>query len=143
MGRKRNKGKKASQPDKSNHDYTLEELEQRVLFSADVADLFLYDPSFANQPANEALVDENLELIDTTSQAVRELIFVDTGVQDSQQLVDDLLKDRTDGRQVDVVVLDDLDGRDHVQLAVPPAVDDSHPAGADPRVDRVRPDGIG
>ena len=90
----------------------IEELEPRLLFSADAAGVFSPDIYNPLQPATDILVDEYLEPITPNSnQAVHdeqrlELVFVDTDTPDYQQLVDDLLTERDDGRLIEVIVLD-------------------------------------
>ena len=89
----------------------IEEMESRLLMSADAAGVFASDDY--SQPADEVLLDDNLEAILTTDQndseaeALRlELVFVDTDTPDHQKLVDDLLAERDDGRQIEVILLD-------------------------------------
>ncbi|MEQ1592682.1 MAG: Ig-like domain-containing protein [Thiobacillaceae bacterium] len=81
----------------------VEELEPRILFSADLAPIVLD----GLQPAPEQRVlTIDGEFSNTATAAHHELVIVDTGVQDYQSLLADILKQRSDTRHIDVVVLD-------------------------------------
>ena len=80
----------------------IEELEPRLLYSADLAPLALDGV----QPAPEQrVVNEAGEFSSTTTAARHELVIVDTGVENYQTLIDDILK-QTGNRRIEVVVLD-------------------------------------
>ena len=100
--------RKPKLPKKKRSALVFEELEPRVLLSADLPfDLpgALTDESEEDDttPVLEAsaFFDETPEL--TTPS---ELVFVDTDTPDYQQLVDDLLGNRSDQRQFEVILLD-------------------------------------
>ena len=99
---------KQKAPKKSRTGLLFEELEPRVLLSADMPfDLpgALTDESEEDDtiPVLEAsaVFDESPELT-----APNELVFVDTDTPDYQKLVDDLLGNRSDERQFEVVLID-------------------------------------
>ncbi len=94
----------------------LEELEPRILYSADLPlagaveqplvaeyriDALIAPPSSDNTSANLSTTAGN----DETATA-RELILVNTDVPDYEQLVEDLLGERPDGRRFSIVLLD-------------------------------------
>ena len=100
--------------------YLLESLEARLLFSADLAPLpvdggtsgteFESDLEISLQP-DGAGVQEAGE----NTQERREVIFVDSGVDNYQQLIDDIESQLEKGRQFDIVNLDsDFDGIDQI-----------------------------
>jgi len=90
-----------------------EELEERVLFSADVMagldgiafdeQVLVEDVSSDVQFAREAAPARVEQAV---VQAPRELIFVDAGLPNYQQLVDDVLAKRNDDHKIEVVMLD-------------------------------------
>ncbi len=87
----------------------LVELERRLLLSADVQAL-LADPGLvadSGLPEPPAQV-ELLESEDSASQVLarRELVIVDSGVEDTERLVDDLRSSDLSGRGIEVVVLE-------------------------------------
>ncbi|MCH7866063.1 MAG: DUF4347 domain-containing protein, partial [Myxococcales bacterium] len=94
----------------------IEEMEQRVLMSADV-EAVLVDP---NQALEQRLEDPaaQLDLLQSEADAgevaaiVRsELVFVDRGVEGYEHLVNDLEAGATEGRKLEIVLLDsDRDG---------------------------------
>ena len=103
----------------------MEELEPRLLFSADVAGVFLDsalpggDPS---TPVISLLLDAEQQSQERSQEVVRakpaaaerrELVFIDAGAPNYQQLVQDLMKSAAEGRPVDVVILDS--SRDGIQ----------------------------
>jgi len=96
----------------------IEELERRLLLSADVESV-LVDPSLGQpdsprDPAAEVdLLRDDLAATEIASVARRELLFVDSGVAGHEQLVKDLLGGSADGRTLEVVLLDS--GRDGVE----------------------------
>ena len=100
----------------------MEELEPRLLFSADWAGVFV-DPalaaadSYPSTPAITEFLTSKNQTQETAQQGVRytptdasdqrrELVFIDTGAPNYQQLIQDLMKSAAEGRPVDVVVLD-------------------------------------
>ncbi len=100
----------------------MEELEPRLLFSADLAGVFV-DPAleggdgYSSMPAITALLDSEHQAGKTAEQGIlskpsdasaqrRELVFIDAGAPNYQQLVRDLMKSAAEGRPVDVVILD-------------------------------------
>ncbi|MGD9363537.1 MAG: DUF4347 domain-containing protein, partial [Desulfobacterales bacterium] len=100
--------------------YLLESLEARLLFSADLAPLpvdagttgaeFESDLEISLQP-DSAGVEEAGE----NTQERLEVIFVDSGVDDYQQLIEDIESQLEKGRQFDIVNLDsDSDGIDQI-----------------------------
>lgn len=101
----------------SNTDAYLMPLEQRVFFSAsplpvemaeELPDSGSTSEGIASQESksdlstSESVADESA----TAQQASRELVFVDTGTQNYQELVDDLVGAAEDGREFEVVLLD-------------------------------------
>ncbi|MBT8445690.1 MAG: DUF4347 domain-containing protein, partial [Gammaproteobacteria bacterium] len=98
----------------------FEELEPRLLLSADVSPLVV-DALIDEQDAAVALA-EQVAAVEAAPAAAAvasdadvrrlELVFVDTGVEDYQALIDDILANGDDGRVVDVVLLDS--GRDGI-----------------------------
>ena len=100
--------------------YLLENLEPRLLFSADLAPLpvdggtpgaeFESSLEFSLQPDSGGMQQAD----DNTAER-REVIFVDSGVDDYQQLIDDIESQLEKGRQFDIVNLDsDSDGIDQI-----------------------------
>ena len=90
----------------------IEELETRLLLSADSLGLLAADTFTSAQVANEFLLDDSLELVNRSQAPAEnedlrlELVFVDSDTPDYQQLVSDLLDERNEGRRIDVIVLD-------------------------------------
>ncbi len=90
----------------------IEELEPRVLLSADAAGIFVPDPGgLQQQTPTELLLDDNFEPA-PTEQVVQEearsleLVFVDTDSPDYQSIVDSLTDAGNEQRQFEVIVLD-------------------------------------
>jgi hypothetical protein len=94
----------------------VEELERRILHSADIAPLALYDPA----PQSEALLVETAvdpAGFQESQVATRELVFVDPATPDYQKLVDSLKASR--GSELDIVLLDaGRDGIDQITEAL-------------------------
>ncbi|MCP4387659.1 MAG: DUF4347 domain-containing protein, partial [Gammaproteobacteria bacterium] len=95
----------------------LEELEERRLFSGGIEGLIDTDlDSDANAiyrdlDSNQAQADRTNGDIAAAEQQSQEIVFVDAGVDNYQQLVDDLLANSDASRNIEVVVLDqDKDG---------------------------------
>jgi hypothetical protein len=105
----------------SKNKFNIEQLEPRLLFSADLQAVpfdvgFTDNIIFDSSPVLEtSLVPGSIESRTTVSEEHQrhELIFIDAGVPDYQQLVNDLSATHTKGQQVDVIVLDS--GRNGIQ----------------------------
>ncbi len=94
--------------------FLIEQLEQRLLFSADFEPISL-DSGGA---VDTILVGSSVEEVtlfpsasgshdtDSAEQKRQEILFVDSSISDYRQLVDDVLGRNDDGRSIDVVVLD-------------------------------------
>ena len=101
--------KKRSRPDRRRAH--LEELERRILLSADLESA-LVDPSLAdgvdpNDPAVQAELLQQEEAGTHDAAVVRrELVLVDAGVEDHEALLADLQSADSQGRQLEVVLLD-------------------------------------
>lgn len=90
----------------------FEELEPRLLFSADLGG-YVLDTTAVGLPLNDptqnqleivvSATDETLSTPATNSR--HELVFVDSNVPGLQQLLDDLLAERDDDRQIEVLIL--------------------------------------
>ena len=89
----------------------LEELEPRVLFSADAA-AGLLDPGHWDGPAEVRLLEpaSTPTSASATAQAVEqrphEIVFIDQRVPDYQVLVDDLVSHNDGSREVEIFLLD-------------------------------------
>ena len=92
----------------------LEELEPRILFSGGIESVLagdaMVDAIHQNIDDDAALVDLSLqEATASDNQDLvqsRELVFVDTQVEDYQSLLDDILEQADEDRQIEIVVLD-------------------------------------
>ncbi len=107
----------------------MEELEPRLLFSADLPGVLagagLIDVDERSAPAaiislvdapsvgaviatSEPPAETALTLAEpkASTQPRKELVFVDAGAPDYQQLVNDLIKAQAEGRRIEVVVLE-------------------------------------
>src|ERR1043166_3680677 len=95
----------------------IEELEPRILYSADAGALL--HPDALAPVAEVRLLDGSANALDAGAAAAtasnvagaldavrHELLFVDTGVNDYQKLVDGLLAGAGEGRRIDVLLLD-------------------------------------
>ncbi len=115
----------------------MEELEPRLLFSADLPGVLaqsglLADDALPTPPAIVSLVDApsvgitissseqhpdeasfSLSQPKASAQPQKELVFVDAGAPNYQQLINDLIKAQAEGRPIEVVVLET--GRDGVE----------------------------
>jgi hypothetical protein len=105
----------------------MEELEPRLLFSADFAGVFIDGDVVDAQGADAPVVEMSLEepsgaLSDSAvaEQSTRtEMVFVDAATPDYERLVQDLAADRNDGREIEVVVLDvERDGIEQISDAL-------------------------
>src|ERR1017187_1919454 len=87
----------------------IEELEARILHSADIGPALLHDVSVAPQ-AETRVLDAGGEIaapaVQTQQTQSTELVIVDTRTPDYQQLVDDIRSEAAEGRQIEVVLLD-------------------------------------
>ena len=97
----------------TNHDARrpiLLELERRLLLSADVPSLLvdpdLSDPGVQQPPAQIDVVESNERASQTELLGRRELVIVDPGVENYEQLVEDLRSAGAAERGLEVVVLD-------------------------------------
>jgi hypothetical protein len=92
----------------------VEELEQRLLFSADLEGVLVDGnvedgellPPAAAVNASEAAPGSTDAAAPAAQQVRRELVFVDSSAPDHEKLVSRLLAEGRDGRQIQVVVLD-------------------------------------
>ncbi|MDH3390016.1 MAG: DUF4347 domain-containing protein, partial [Gammaproteobacteria bacterium] len=90
----------------------LEELEERRLFSGGIEGLI--DPGldsdanaiYSDINGSQAQVDDTGTDAAAAEQQSQEIVFVDAGVDNYQQLVDDLQNNTDSGRNIEVVVLD-------------------------------------
>ncbi len=90
----------------------IEELEPRILFSADLAPLAL--DSLSPEP-EQRVVDAQGEFSSAVATTRSELVIVDTRVADHETLLADILSQAGSDRQISVVLLDaDRDGIDQV-----------------------------
>ena len=101
----------ASPPQRDKRRAQLEALEPRLLLSADLVPVLL-DPSAAEgddfkEPVSylETLQDE-AALSEAVFVSRREIVFVDSGVDDPEALLDELRSAGTGERSLEVVVLD-------------------------------------
>ncbi|MFK7829409.1 MAG: DUF4347 domain-containing protein, partial [Congregibacter sp.] len=92
--------------------FKIEELEPRLLLSADALGGLFVDDVFQTEPAANILVDANLEPANQAAitaeidDALLELVFVDPATPDYRDIVDDLLAQRKEGRRLEIIVLD-------------------------------------
>ena len=105
----------------------LEELEERRLFSGGIEGLIdtsldsdaqvIYldaDTSQAQQSANDGNTSAS-----AAEQQSHEIVFIDDGVDDYQQLVDDIYRQSDSGRNIEVVILDrDRDGIEQISAVL-------------------------
>ncbi|MEE9492937.1 MAG: DUF4347 domain-containing protein [Gammaproteobacteria bacterium] len=99
----------------------MEELEPRLLFSADSIVVLpdnqdaIFQP-FDSGPAESQLIQTENSYQSSASQSSRyEIVFIDAGVDDYQQLLNDLLSQQDSGRRFDIYVLDnDRDGIEQI-----------------------------
>ncbi len=87
----------------------VEELEPRILFSADAAALLALggDAGLAHQRVLEvAPLAPSPQMAQTSQSPARDIVFVDARVTDVLQLVDELAQQRPAGASFDIVVLD-------------------------------------
>ena len=89
----------------------VEELEPRILYSADVATLF---GAGLGTPGAEVRVMEAVAppasspqpAVATAQQSAREIVFIDSRVPDAMLLADELMQQRGNGSTFDIVMLD-------------------------------------
>ena len=105
----------------------MEELEPRVLFSADLVpglgevehEERLTGPVTESLLSSESAAGADADAVVVTAETRRELVFIDSQVSDYQTLVADLLADSGDGRSIEVVVLDsEQDGIEQIGEAL-------------------------
>ncbi|MEO8164145.1 MAG: DUF4347 domain-containing protein, partial [Betaproteobacteria bacterium] len=88
----------------------IEQIEPRILYSADLNPVLVNDPVVAPQ-IEHRVIDANGEFnyisgSVTLAQTRHEIAFVDVQVEDYQQIVDDINRQNTDQRQIEVVLID-------------------------------------
>ena len=87
----------------------LEEIEPRILYSADFAPGLVPDHGLAPE-AEQRTLEPSGEFTQAAEQQVQtrrhELVLVETNTPDYQKLVDDIVQQRGEGRDIEVVVLD-------------------------------------
>ncbi len=94
----------------------IEEVEPRILFSADLAPLVL--DTFQPAPEQRVINADN-EFSSLAATTHHELVIVDTGVEGYETLLDDILKQAGGDRHVDVVMLDaSRDGIEQIGAAL-------------------------
>jgi hypothetical protein len=115
--------KKQSQYRKQNAKYIFEELEPRQLFSGGIEGLVVSQvdsPAATYLVVNDSSEQPPAQLVEVTTsstaeQQTHEIVFVDTGVDHYQALVDDLLNSADTSRNIEVVLLDsERDGIDQM-----------------------------
>ncbi|MCP4767153.1 MAG: BspA family leucine-rich repeat surface protein, partial [Gammaproteobacteria bacterium] len=117
--------KRATKQTRQNSRLILEELEPRRLFSGGIEGLIdsstanlpspVYRDLDAHAPASEATNEAAAE----AEQRSSEIVFVDEGVDNYQQLVDDLRNNADSNRNIEVVVLDrDQDGIEQISAVL-------------------------
>jgi hypothetical protein len=95
------------------NNFIIEQLEQRLLFSADFEPVPL-DSGFEENILVGSSVEEmpllpaasEVRSIDRKADLRREILFIDRSIPDYELLAEDMLKRNNDGRQVEVVILD-------------------------------------
>ena len=92
----------------------VEELEPRILYSADVATLFgagLWTPGAEVRVVEAAAppASSPQPAVATAQQSAREIVFIDSRVPDAIKLADELMQQRGNGRTFDIVMLDAAD----------------------------------
>ncbi|MBI3898161.1 MAG: DUF4347 domain-containing protein [Gammaproteobacteria bacterium] len=110
----------------------FEELESRLLLSADVSGLVVdatpvIEPAIIQSIDLAAFAPSSSTSAAAAVEARKELVLIDPRVSDYGQIVSDLLGPRTDGRSIDIVVLDPT--RDGIQQ-VSDALADRHDLSA-------------
>jgi hypothetical protein len=104
--------KKCKNSHKKSSKFILEELEPRVLFSGGIEGLIAteLEPAIAtyiNIDTNSDQASTPADAISTASeQQVHEIVFVDTGVEGYQTLVNDIVNNADSTRNIEVVLLD-------------------------------------
>ncbi len=94
--------------------FLIEQLEQRLLFSADFEPISLDSGGAVDTILLGSSVEETTLLpsasgshdTDSAEQKRQEILFMDSSISDYRQLVDDVLARSDDGRSIEVVVLD-------------------------------------
>ncbi len=119
--------KKQSQYRKQNAKYIFEELEPRQLFSGGIEGLVVSQmdsPAATYLDVNDSSEQTSVQLVEVTTsstaeQQTNEIVFVDTGVENYQSLVDDLVNNADSNRSFEVVLLDsERNGIDQITEAL-------------------------
>jgi outer membrane protein assembly factor BamB len=119
--------KNQSQIREKNAKYILEELEPRQLFSGGIEGLVVSQvdsPAATYLVVNDSSEQPSAQLAEVTTssdteQQTHEIVFVDTGVENYQSLVDDLTNNSDTSRNIEVVLLDsDSNGIDQITEAL-------------------------
>jgi len=112
---------KALKNARQNARFILEELEPRRLFSGGIEGIVDTNtvnasyPVYLNLDSYSTQSDAHSEVATEAEQQAQEIVFVDSAVNDYQQLVDDLLANTNDDRNFEVVMLDrDRDGIEQI-----------------------------
>jgi len=106
--------KKQSKIREHNAKYILEELEPRQLFSGGIEGIVVSQvdsPAATYLEVNDSSEQPSVQLVEVTTsstaeQQTNEIVFVDTGVENYQSLVDDLVNNADSNRSFEVVLLD-------------------------------------
>ena len=107
--------------------FRVEELEPRVLFSADFVpglgevehEELLTGPVTESLLSSEGAAGTDADAVVVTAETRRELVFIDARVSDYQGLVADLLANSVEDRSIEVVVLDsEKDGIEQIGEAL-------------------------
>ncbi len=107
--------------------FRVEELEPRVLFSADLVpglgeveyEELLTGPVTESLLSSEGAAGADADTVVVTAETRRELVFIDARVSDQQALVADLLANSGEDRSIEVVVLDsEKDGIEQIGEAL-------------------------
>ena len=115
--------KKKSQYRQQNAKYILEELEPRQLFSGGIEGLVVSQvdsPAATYLDVDTSSEQPSVQLTEVTTssaaeQQTHEIVFVDTGLENYQALVDDLISNSDTSRSIEVVLLDsDSNGIDQI-----------------------------
>ena len=112
MSKKKQKAKKHKKKQAKNKPILFEELEPRLMMSADGLgaasdESYLDDQSLISEIGSIELVYEQEEV--TSAEAIsqsREIAFIDTGVTNYEQIFNDLQKGGKDGRNLEIVLID-------------------------------------
>jgi hypothetical protein len=118
---------KSKKPVARKQPFRVEELEPRVLFSADAVpglgdieqDALETGPVTESQLPGENAAAKDAQGVIASVETRRELVFIDAAVDDHQTLVSDLLANSDESRNIEVVVLDgERDGVEQISEAL-------------------------